>query len=80
MPHMHLILWVRMCMIKRKKLLSSLTFIIITSEVKSSLFLNYIGMFKLNLMLGLKGNGGEGGGNDYYLAASHLSRFLNWSL
>lgn len=66
-------------MIKRKKLLSSLTFIIITSEVKSSLFLNYIGMFKLNLMLGLKGNGG-GGRNDYYLAASHLSRFLNWSL
>lgn len=48
------------CMIKPKKLLSSLTFVIITATVKSSPFLNYIGMFKLNLMLGLKGNGGWG--------------------
>lgn len=44
-------------MIKPKKLLSSLTFVIITSKVKSSLHLHHIGKFKLNLILGLKGNG-----------------------
>lgn len=44
-------------MIKPKKLLSSLTFVITTSKVKRSLLSNYIGMFKLDLMLGLKGNG-----------------------
>lgn len=77
-PHVHLTLWVRMCMIKPKKLLSSLTFVIITSNIKSSLLLNYIGMFKFNLMLGLKGNRWEGR-NYCYLEASDSSRFLNWS-
>lgn len=47
-------------MIKPKKLLSSLTFVIITSKVKSSLLLHYIGKFKLNLMLGFKGKRGWG--------------------
>lgn len=48
-------------MIKPTKLLSSVTFVIITSQVKSSLYLNYFGMFKLYLMLGLEGNGEVGG-------------------
>lgn len=50
MPHMRLTLWVRMCKIKPKEFLSSFTFIIITSNIKSSLLLNYIAMFNLNLM------------------------------
>lgn len=83
-PHVHLTLWVRMCMIKPMKLLSSLTFVIITSNIKSSLLLNYIGMFKLNLTLGLKGNRWEGR-NYCYLEASDfltgLRRLVsNWEL
>lgn len=57
-------------MIKPKKLLSSLTFVIITSKVKSSLLLNYIGKFKLNLMLGLKGNGDGECGEELLLPSS----------
>lgn len=71
-------------MIKPMKLLSSLTFVIITSNIKSSLLLNYIGMFKLNLTLGLKGNRWEGR-NYCYLEASDfltgLRRLVsNWEL
>lgn len=47
-------------MIKPTELLSSLTFVIITLQVKNSLYLNYFGMFKLYLMLGLEGNGSWG--------------------
>jgi len=50
MLQMHLTLWVRMCKIKPKEFLSSFTFVIITSNIKSSLLLNYIAVFNLNLM------------------------------
>lgn len=55
-------------MVKPKKQLSSLTFVIITSKVKTSLLSNCIGIFKLNLMLRLKGN--EGWAKEYLLTSS----------
>lgn len=67
-------------MIKPKELLTSFTFVIISTKVKSSLLSNYIGMFKINIMLGLEGNGVRGKRwNDHYLTPSHLTRFVNWS-
>lgn len=68
------LLWVKICMIKPKKLLSSLAFVIITSKVKSSFLLHNIGKFKLNLMLRLKGNGDGECGEKLFLPSRQSFR------